>query len=261
MINDDVFNAIMERAKGYKYSSMNYIEFDECKNAEILYDDEVLILLQDKSKSPAMLFFATHNFEEVVKIISKMSGKLRLHFVPREYAKMLKELGFVEWGEYVDFWNIDLAKTVEKFENLDEIEYLSLTECEEASIITKSCMFQSRGFEGAPPEFYMDWLNKGNHVIIQRVGSTIAGICCVIIYDEGTTLHIREIAIHPKYQGIGLGKKLVEQAIKYGHQCGAVKGFLLADILNKNAIGLYEKYDFQMKIGESELQMIRTQDK
>ena len=257
MLCEDIFSIIMERAKGYKYSSMKYIDFDACKNAEILYDNAALILLQDKSKVPSMLYFATNDFEEVVHTIAKLSGKLRLHFIPRVYAGHLLELGFVEWGEYADFWNTDLAKTAEKFENLDEIEYLSLDECEEASTVTKSCMLQSRGFEGALPEFYEEWLNKGNHVIIQRVGSVVAGVCCVAIYDDGTTLHIREIAVGPKYQGRGLGKKLMEQAIIYGVENGAVKGFLLADVLNENAIGLYRKYDFYMKDDEIEIQMLR----
>jgi len=96
-----------------------------------------------------------------------------------------------------------------------------------------------------------------NHVIVGRLDSGVAGVCCVAIYNEGTTLWIKEFAVDPKHQGVGLGKKLMKQAIKYGHQFGAVKGFLLADVLNENAIGLYRKYDFYMKVDESELQMIR----
>ena len=257
MICENIFNELMERAKGYTYSSMNYLEFDECKNAEILADDDGLILLQDKSKIPMMIYFATDNFEKIVKIIAKMSGHMRLHFVPKEYVKDLQELGFAEWGEYADFWNTDLVRTAEKFGALAELNYLSLAECGAASVVTTSCMLQSRGFEGALPEFYEEWLNKGNHVIIQRVGSVIAGVCCVTIYDNGTTLHIREIAVGPKYQGRGLGKKLMEQGIKYGVENGAVKGFLLADVLNENAIDLYRKYDFYLKDGETELQMLR----
>ena len=257
MICEDVFTSIMERARGYKYSSMNYIDFDACKNAEILYDNDMLILLQDKSKLPSILYFATNNFEEVVHIIAKMSGKLRLHFVPKAYAEQLKELNFIEWGEYADFWNINLSKTAAQFKSLDKPEYLSLDECEEASIVTKSCMGRSRGFEGAPLEFYEEWLNEGNQIIIGRIGMVIVGVCCVAIYNEGTTLWIKEFAVDPKHQGIGLGKKLLEQAINYGIQYGATKGFLLADVLNENAIGLYKKYGFEMKDDESELQMVR----
>jgi len=40
---------------------------------------------------------------------------------------------------------------------------------------------------------------------------------------------------------------LMEHAIRYGVANGAVKGFLAADVHNKNAIGLYEKYGFHAK--------------
>jgi len=49
----------------------------------------------------------------------------------------------------------------------------------------------------------------------------------------------------------------MEQAILYGVNNGAIKGFLAADILNENAIGLYRKYGFHMKSTDRELQMIR----
>jgi len=85
----------------------------------------------------------------------------------------------------------------------------------------------------------------------------IAGFCSVSIYGEGTTLWIRMLGVDPKYQGQGIGKKLMEQAIKYGIQNGAEKGFLAADLLNANAIGLYKKYDFHAKDAEGELQMVK----
>jgi len=49
----------------------------------------------------------------------------------------------------------------------------------------------------------------------------------------------------------------MEQAIKYGVENGAVKGFLAADILNENAIILYNKYGFYANDVEGELQMVK----
>lgn len=256
MICEDFFHVITEKAKEYKYSSLNHLEFDECKNAEILYDRDDLILMQDNNKTSAILYFATNDFEALIKLIADISGAQRLHFVPRDFVAQLNEIGFVEWGEYVDFFNTDLSKTITQFDCVDEIDYLSVDDCEEASIVSKSCKLQSRGFEGESTEWFAQWLNE-NNVIIQRRDSVIAGYCCVSIYNEGTTLWIREIAVDPKYQGTGLGKKLMEQAIKYGIENGAVKGFLAADILNENAISLYNKYDFYAKDTKGELQMIK----
>ena len=49
---------VQEKAKNYKYTSMNYIELGECKNAEVLYDCNDIILLYDKSTTPAMLHYS-----------------------------------------------------------------------------------------------------------------------------------------------------------------------------------------------------------
>jgi len=256
MICKDFFNAATEKAKKYKYSSMTYIDFEDCKNAEVLFDCDDLILMQDKSKVPSMLYFATDDFEALVKRIANIPGQLRLHFVPREFAVQLNKIGFIEWGEYVDFFNTDLSKMTMKLDNIDEAEYLSINDCDEVSMVSKNCMLQSRGFEGETSQWFAQWLNE-NKVIVQRRDSVIVGYCCVSIYNEGTTLWIREIAVDPKHQRTGLGKKLMEQAIKYGIENGAIKGFLAADILNENAITLYNKYDFYANDTKGELQMVR----
>jgi ribosomal protein S18 acetylase RimI-like enzyme len=256
MICENAFGKLTERARGLKYSSMNYIDFEDCRNAEVLCGSDNLILLKDAAKTPAMLYFAVDDFEALVKIIADMQGKLRLHFVPKEFAPQLKALGFIEWAEFVDFWNRDLAKTASRFDDTGDAEYLEKDDCEEVAAISQRCELQSRGFEGASPEFLRDCLNEGK-VIIWREGAEIAGFCCVSIYNEGTTLWLRVIAVDPAQQGRGISKKLMEQAIAYGVKNGAAKSFLAADVLNKNAIGLFKNYDFDAQNEESELQMVR----
>lgn len=257
MIHESTFERMVEKAKKHPYSSMNYVDFKDCQNAEVLFERDDLILLRDNSKTPAMLYFATDRFEALLHVIADMPGALRLHFIPHEYAPQLEKLGFVEWGEYLDFFHDNLADTLALLGNESQPTYLKMEECEEASMVSQKCRLQSRGFEGESKEWFVDWLSE-NKVIILRKDSKMAGFCCVCIYNEGTTLWIRELAVAPKFQGIGLGKKLLEQALRYGVENGAVKGFLAADVLNQNAIGLYEKYGFRAKEAKGELQMIRN---
>ena len=258
MLRVNIYDAVIKKAKKFKYSSMNHIEYDDYADSVVLHDCDKLILLLDKSKTPAMLYYATDDFDLLVKIIADIPGQLRLHFVPQVFAPQLKKFGFVEWGEYVDFFNTRLTETAESLVEMNEIDYLRVEECEEASTLSHKCKLQSRGFEGESSDWFIEWLKK-NKVIILRQDSVIVGYCCVSVYNEGTTLWIREIAVDPIYQGQGLGKKLMEQAIYYGAKNGAVKGFLAADILNHNAIGLYNKYGFHaVNMGEGELQMVRN---
>jgi len=251
MISENDFNTLTTRAKTYKYSSMNYIEFVDCKNAIILHDSHDLIFLQDTSTTPAMLYFATNNFNLVIDAVAKLSGQLRIHFVPRKFASQLK--GFTEWAELADFFNTDLQNTSTTH---SKPEYLNPNECEAVAQLSQRCKLQSRGFEGETAEWFSKW-QRENKVIIVREASNIVGFCCVSIYDIGTgiTLLIAMLAVNPAFQGMGYGKKLLEQAIDYGVENGAAKGFLHADVLNKNAIGLYNKYNFHAA-GDYELQMI-----
>jgi len=243
--------------KNFKYSSMNYIDIDDIKDAEILYDSDDLVLLLDKSKELAMLHFATNDFSPVVKAIANIPDNLRLHFVPREYAAELSDLGFTEYAEWADFWNYDIAKTASRISGGSQPKFLTKSECEEVAAVSRQCEYQSRGFEAIPSEDFMELLNDGNKVIIYQNDSVIAGFCCVPIYNENTTLWIKAIAVDPEYQGQGIGKKLMGQAIKYGSQSGASKGFLASDLLNTNAHSLFMKFGFHPKETDTELQMIR----
>lgn len=254
MLSKNLFETLSEKAKELKYSSITYMEFDNCKNAEILHNCDDLILLRDGT----MLHFATRNFDMLIKEITKMPGKLRLHFVPKKFAQQLIEIGFIEWAEFADFFNTVLPKTATQLGDVCETEFLNLNGCDEVSSLSKRCTLQTRGFEGESAGWFAEWLGcPDNKVIIQTKDSRIVGYCCVSIYNNGTNLWIREMAVCPNHQGTGLGKKLMEQAIKYGVENGAVKGFLAADLLNKNAIALYNKYDFYVKDDETELQMIK----
>jgi len=181
---------------------MNYIEYDACKNARIIHNNENLIFM------------------------------------------------------LVDFFNTDLPGTMASLQNIGTIEYLKPDEFEEVARLSQKCRLQSRGFEGETPQWYSEWLNE-NSIIIKRKGSKIVGFCCVSVYNKGTTLWIRELAVDPAYQRMGYGKELVEHAITYGVKDGATKGFLLADVLNKNAIGLYNKYNFYATNDDYELQLLR----
>lgn len=257
MICKDTFDAVCEKARGYKYSSMNWIDYDDCKNAKVLHDCDDYILMHDSSKTPAMLYFAANNFEELISIIAEIPGKLRLHFVPREFAARLSEAGFNEWAEFTDFWNTDITRTASFLDSKGEADYLKDDECEEALMVFEKCVLQSRGFEGVSLKDVSKYMEEGE-VIVCRKDSSIVGFCSVSIINEGTTLWVRVIAVDPAHQGHGIGKNLMEQAIKYGSRNRTAKGFLSADKLNYNAIGLFNKYDFHAKESESELIMIRA---
>ena len=79
----------------------------------------------------------------------------------------------------------------------------------------------------------------------------------VSIYNNGTTLWLREVADHPAFQGKGYGHALVRKALDFGLKNGAVKAFLAVHVENHNAIKIYKKYGFNRRDDASEIHMVR----
>lgn len=256
MIGEAEFDRIKTSAGTCKYSSLDYAEFDDCRNADVIIDDGHLVILCDRGKSPSFLYFAADDFNNVIEQIKKISEPLRINFVPHEHAQKLCDIGFETWGEYNDYFNRNLQTAPIGSCSYGDIEFLHPNDCPAASLVSKKCEGQSRGFGGETAEWFAEWITENDTIIVRENGE-IDGFCCVTIYSEGTTLWIREIAVDPKCQGRGYGKRLIEQAICYGVHKGAVKGFLAVDTMNENAIHIYEKYGFKAKGDKGELQMVR----
>ena len=85
-------------------------------------------------------------------------------------------------------------------------------------------------------------------IVTDRNGSRMVGIVSVAIYGfdtkAGPIVWLREVAVLPEHQGEGYGHALVESALQYGIDHGAVRAFLLADDCNTSAIALYRKVGF-----------------
>jgi GNAT superfamily N-acetyltransferase len=259
LLAKETWDDINTKINSYKYTSIQHIEYEDIINAVVLQNDTDVILLLDTSKSPAMLYFATNSIEKALDQIDLYHEEVRINFIPHDFIELFKKHGFIEWAEYGDFFNEDIQRTTNKLNTTESVEFLCASECSEVSVMSKECAMQSRGFTGESPQWFADWI-RDNKTIIIKNNDKIIGFCCVSIYANGTMLWIREIAVSPRYQMQGYGKKLMEQAIRYGADKGAKRGFLAADILNKNAIGLYNLYDFHQKDSQGELQMMKVRN-
>ncbi|MCL2573323.1 MAG: GNAT family N-acetyltransferase [Defluviitaleaceae bacterium] len=256
MISENAFNDIKTKANEMKYSSIRYAEYDDLRNSEIICDDDFILLFDKHSEH---INFAINDFKAMVGKISKVKGKVSIHFVPREYVSALEGIGFEIWAEFADHFNRDLQITAADLDNVVEIVWLAPDKCADAAEVSQKCKLQSRGFEGDEKEWLEEWFKEGNGVIVVEKDFAIVGICCVAVYDNGKNLWIRSVAVDPEHQGCKIGKTLIEQAISWGASKGAVTGFLATDLQNKNARMLFERYGFEQKSGEDavEIQMIR----
>lgn len=64
-----------------------------------------------------------------------------------------------------------------------------------------------------------------------------------LLVDEA---HICTIAVHPKWQGQGLGELLLVSLLEHGIKLGAARATLEVRVSNSSARALYEKYGFEI---------------
>ncbi len=135
--------------------------------------------------------------------------------------------------------------------------------CCEAAVVTQSCRLQSREFYGESTEKIVNLINavypEGNEnafgaqheavLACRDEAGKIAGVLLTAVYGYGESwgpvAWVREIAVLPEQQGKGYGRALVESALNYCRERGAVKAFLMADDCNAHAISLYRSIGFE----------------
>jgi len=170
--------------------------------------------------------------------------------------------GFTLYAQYHDYWIDSLSPLGSKYEDFD---FLNENDCGIASEISVACRGQSRGFEGEPPEWFVEWLNgeeglHNNAVLVSRINNRVVGISCTATYahdsEKGAVVWVRMIAVHPDFQGCGIGKKLLLQTLHYGVKHGAKRAFLHADAENAAALRIYTNAGFISQGGEGQIDMI-----
>jgi len=249
MITEAEFKILSENAKKFKYSRFEYWEYsDEIACANIIRNDDKLILVSreiDEIDKITDIYFAADNAANVTDALEDVKEDIQIGFVPSDLVEVFEEAGFIVWSEWIDFFNNDINNTPTEFKDYDAIQFLKPDENFDVYIkdMTTIGADLSRGFTEEKGEWFIEWA-RDNDIIIIKDGDSLAGICCVSVYDNGNTVWIRRIAVKAEYQGMGFGKKLMEQALAYGINKGAKRAFLAADTLNVNAIALYKKCGF-----------------
>lgn len=75
-------------------------------------------------------------------------------------------------------------------------------------------------------------------------------IGCIAIVNRGEKAQLRWVLLEKEYRGIGLGKKLLEQAIAFARDTGYKLLYLETTDDVKRALGMYEKAGF-VRVGET----------
>lgn len=264
-MKEAVFNEIKDSLCKYRYSSMIYTDFEDVCDYDIICNKEHLVLLYGYNNTAKMFEYcwAANFAEDIIERIEKV--QCFITFIPREWIMIFENVGFSIRNAWHDYFRNSLSDISNE---VDEAIVLEHAECKEASEVTISCRFQSRGFTGETEEFMKEWLsnsdenNRYSTVFIEKNNlGKIIGLVCTTTYGhdskKGPISWIREVCVRPEYQNRGIARKLIMQALSHGKKNGATRAFLAADERNENAIHLYKSIGFEPGQEDSQTDMIK----
>jgi len=259
MIDQTTFDTLKEKAATFRYSSFEWLEYESVADYAVLEDSPERIVLRGRKKLTEIneLQWAADEPDSVIRTAKAQGVETLVTFVPEEWKARFLDAGFSEYGMLREYWvcplkNAYTPKTV--------CMPIAPDECAEAASVTQSCRMQSREFYGESEESVRAWISgndpdaqaggaRHEAVLAFRLNGAIAGVVCTAVYGyesmKGPIAWIREVAVRPEYQGRGVGCALIESALQYGIERGAVCSFLMADDCNAGAIALYKKIGFE----------------
>lgn len=250
------FRQLQSKASSFPCQSFAFYDFEDLRLPQVLWNDDSLILLATAENGARHLLWAAIQPQRLLRAIGNLEGGLSLSFVPDDFVNILKGAGFTVHAEYADYFHPDIAQTCKrhKVKTADDIRLLEQEDLPAMRRLGEMDSGLSRGFDAEPPEWYRDWL-KENDILVIAKADRLLGYCCVGRYAD--IVWIRRLAVDAAYQGCGYGKRLLEQALLYGLEKGAARGFLHVDRSNIKAVSLYEKYGFAAGTDPGERIMIR----
>lgn len=99
------------------------------------------------------------------------------------------------------------------------------------------------------PEGYI--ISQGGKILLAQLGNSIVGTCALIKTGD-TSYELAKMAVSPQHQGLGIGKKLCQQAINEAQKLGATYLYLESNQKLTPALTLYKSLGFvEVPIGDT----------
>ena len=142
----------------------------------------------------------------------------------------------------------------------DSIEILQITESTEKNIDTVQLddLFRAIGWKKRGNEKWSEVLSKSFFVYSVWDNEKLVGMGRII--EDGVMCMFYDIAVHPDYQGKGIGKKVMESLINQVKDKKYASIGLFAWEENPNNIPFYEKFGFRRQSSGMELEVFMERE-
>jgi len=107
--------------------------------------------------------------------------------------------------------------------------------------------YSRRALEAAivPAEEIRRRMAQGGHVLVAEAGGQITGTATGL--EEHQALHVCSVAVHPEWQGRGIGRQLMEVLEDIARRRGCYKLWLQTAWAMTEAIALYKRLGYQQE--------------
>jgi len=113
--------------------------------------------------------------------------------------------------------------------NLQWLEHYFVVEAEDRKIL------------GDPQKYILD---KGGYIIMAKFNDDIVG-CCALKHDGNGSYELAKMAVSPKHQGKGIGRKIGMAIIQRAKDISANELYLISSSKLAPALHLYEQLGFR----------------
>jgi len=267
----------INKAKGYALNSCAYIDMEDLegiKENDMFLEEQFCFAFKEEDKQYHIFWGATDKesfFQGLEKTLNAISQsyntekRIYIQFIEKDFIEALKGMGFVVDANFIDFWIKDLENLKIPDPTYMDIGLIQKEEYKEAAEVTQSCARMSNGFTGETESFVKEWSeDQNNCIFVAKSNDLIVGVCCMGLYgfdsDQGTVAWLRELAVHPDFQGRKIGYSLISRGITWGKEMGAKRSFLAADAENHNAVRLYKHFGYVPKGEYGEINMAKYQE-
>ncbi|WP_425446633.1 GNAT family N-acetyltransferase [Dethiothermospora halolimnae] len=265
---------LINKGQKYCYTSLLYTNEEKIGyigSDGILEEQEYIFMIKEEENQFHIHWAAEtkkdffYGLEKSLKLIEKNNTnekRIYIEFIPKEFIKDLEKLGFKINSHFCDFWLEDIKRIKVHRPLFGDIRLMKEEEYREVAAVTRSCKGLSRGFNGEKDIFAKEWIqNENSSIVVAESDNKIVGVCFMNVYgfegDKGPVAWVREVAVHPNYQGKGIGYSLIYYGLNWGKERGAIRSFLAVDSINYNAIKLYEKIGYKKEDGSEEISMVK----
>ncbi len=259
MEKDDL-QMIRKAKQTFKYHSFHYVDEHDIFDYRVVHHSEHALLIQGMHPSqqkPHIHFFVNH-LESLIEVLKHYPNHL-IEFVPKDWMAPLEAQGFIPYAVLRDYWYTYSDKSIPT----ETYTLATSNDIETITLLSQSRTGSSRAFSGENEPVIRAWVQNqvdgvDDACVLIHKQHEIDGAVMVGLYGEAEkrTLWVRMIVVKASAQNQGIGQKLLNQALDYGHKHHAKRAFLIADDLNENALYLYKKVGFQPNLNEEQIDMI-----